>query len=143
MRVNEIMTAAFETIEATSTLNEAAQKMKSLNIGFLPVQENRRIIGVLTDRDIVIRALAEELNPGLTPVRDILTSEVVYCYEDESVAGAARLMEEHRVRRLLVCDYDGNPVGVVSIGDLAVKSGEECLSGEVLEQISEPAAPMR
>lgn len=143
MRTSEIMTIDFETIDATSTLTKAAQKMKSFNIGFLPVQEDKKIIGVITDRDIVVRALAEDLNPSSTPVRDIISPAVVYCYEDESVEGAARLMEEHRVRRLIVCDYDGNPVGVVSIGDLAVKSGEECLSGEVLEQISEPAAPIR
>jgi CBS domain-containing protein len=143
MRINEIMTGDFQTVDATSTLREAAQKMKSFNVGFLPVREGRNIIGVITDRDIVIRALAQGSSPGGTTARDIMTSDVIYCYEDESVEGAARLMEEHRVRRLIACDYDGNPVGVVSIEDLAVKAREECLAGEVLEQVGEASAPIR
>jgi CBS domain-containing protein len=143
MRVSEIMTIDFEVIDATNTLIEAAQKMKSFNIGFLPVQKDRQIIGVITDRDIVVRALAEGLEPGSARVRDIISPEVIYCYEDEGVEGAAKLMEGHQVRRLIVCDYDGNPVGIVSLGDLATKAGREQLAGEVLEQVSEPAAPIR
>lgn len=143
MKVNEIMTIDFQTIDSVSSLTEAAERMKSFNIGFLPVHEGKNIIGVITDRDIVVRALAQGLNAGSTSVRDILTSDVVYCYEDESVQGAARLMEEHRVRRLIACDYDGNPVGVVSLEDLAIKAREDCLAGEVLEQVGEAAAPIR
>lgn len=143
MKVSEIMTSGFETIDSADSLVQAAQKMKSFNIGFLPVQEGSRLIGVITDRDIVVRALAEGLDPAFTKARDICSPEVVYCYEDDSIEGAARLMEEHQIRRLIVCDYDGNPVGIVSLGDIAVKTGQEQLSGAALEQISEPAGRMR
>ncbi len=143
MNVSEIMTTDFEMIDATSSLIEAAEKMRSLNVGFLPVREGTRLAGILTDRDIVIRGLAEGLDPGSTQVKDIISSEVVYCYDDDSVEDAARLMEDNQIRRLIVVNHDQTPVGILSIGDIAVKSGQEQLAGEVLERISEPAAPVR
>jgi CBS domain-containing protein len=143
MNVSEIMTTDFEMIDSTSSLIEAAEKMKSLNVGFLPVKEGTRLAGLLTDRDIVIRGLAEGLDPGSTQVKDILSSEVVYCYDDDSVEDAARLMEDNQIRRLIVVNHDQTPVGIVSIGDIAVKSGQEQLAGEILERVSEPAAPVR
>jgi CBS domain-containing protein len=142
MRISEIMTTDFEMIDSTRPLREAAEKMKSLNVGFLPVKEGTRLIGLITDRDIVIRGLAEGLDPGFAQVKDIISSDIVYCYEDDSVEDAAKLMEEHQVRRLIVVNHDQTPVGIVSLGDLAVKLGEDRLSGEVLERISEPAAPV-
>jgi CBS domain-containing protein len=143
MNVSEIMTTDFEMIDGTSSLIEAAEKMKFLNVGFLPVREGTRLAGLLTDRDIVVRGLAEGLDPGFTQVKDIISSEVVYCYEDDSVADAARLMEDHQIRRLIVVNHDQTPVGILSIGDIAVKSGQEELAGEILERVSEPAAPVR
>ena len=143
MNVSEIMTTNFEMIDAASSLIEASEKMRSLNVGFLPVKEGTRLAGLLTDRDIVIRGLAEGLDPGSTQVKDILSSEVVYCYDDDSVEDAARLMEDNQIRRLIVVNHDQTPVGIVSIGDIAVKSGQEELAGEILERISEPAAPVR
>jgi CBS domain-containing protein len=143
MNVSEIMTTDFEMIDATSSLTEAAEKMKSLNVGFLPVREGTRLAGLLTDRDIVIRGLAEGLDPGSTQVKDIISSEVVYCYDDDSMEDAARLMEDNQIRRLIVVNHDQTPVGILSIGDIAVKSGQEELAGEILERISEPAAPVR
>jgi CBS domain-containing protein len=143
MSVSEIMTTDFEMIDSTCSLTEAAEKMKSLNVGFLPVKEGTRLAGLLTDRDIVIRGLAEGLDPGSTQVKDILSSEVVYCYDDDNVEDAARLMEDNQIRRLIVVNHDQTPVGIVSIGDIAVKSGQEQLAGEILERISEPAAPVR
>ncbi len=143
MNVSEIMTTDFEMIDSTCSLTEAAEKMKSLNVGFLPVREGTRLIGLLTDRDIVIRGLAEGRDPGSTQVKDILSSEVVYCYDDDSVEDAARLMEDNQIRRLIIVNHDQTPVGIVSIGDIAVKSGQEELAGEILERISEPAAPVR
>ncbi len=143
MNVSEIMTTDFEMIDATSSLIEAAEKMKSLNVGFLPVKEGTRLAGLFTDRDIVIRGLAEGLDPRTTQVKDIISSEVVYCYDDDSVEDAARLMEDNQIRRLIVVNHDQTPVGIVSIGDIAVKSGQEQLAGEILERISEPAARVR
>jgi CBS domain-containing protein len=143
MRVSEIMTSDFQMIDSTSSLIDAAGKMKEFNVGFLPVKEGASVIGVVTDRDLVIRALAEGRDLGSTPVKDILSSDVVYCFEDDSVEEAVRLMEGNQVRRLIVCRSDRTPVGVLSLGDVAVKSGQEHLYGEALEQISEPAAPAR
>ena len=143
MKVNEIMTTDFEKIDADSSLCDAAQKMKSFNIGFLPVHEGDKLIGLLTDRDIVIRGLAEGLDPRRTSVKDIVSSDIVYCFEDESVEDAARLMEDNQVRRLIVVGHDQKPIGIVSIGDIAVKSGQEQLAGEILERVSEPATPAR
>jgi len=143
MKISEIMTAGFETIDSTNSLTEAAKKMKSLDVGILPVQEGTRLIGVVTDRDIVVRALAEELDPGETQVKDIVSSNIVYCFEDDSLEDAVKLMEENQVRRLIVCREDGTPVGIVSLGDLAVRSGQEQLFAEALEQISEPAGSAR
>ena len=139
MKISEIMTSDFETIDSTNSLTDAAKKMKSLDVGILPVQEGARLIGVVTDRDIVVRALAEERDPGETQVKDIASSDLVYCFEDDTVEDAVRLMEENQVRRLIVCKEDGTPVGIVSLGDLAVRSGQEHLFAEALEQISEPA----
>jgi CBS domain-containing protein len=143
MNVSEIMTSDFEMVNSTSSLREAARKMKSLNVGFLPVQEGTMLIGLITDRDIVVRGLAEGRDADSTQVKDIISSEVVYCFEDDSVEDAVRLMEENQVRRLIVVDHDRVPVGIVSLGDIAVKTGLEQLSGEALERISEPAAPAR
>jgi CBS domain-containing protein len=143
MKVSEIMTSDFEMIDSTSSLIDTAKKMKEFNVGFLPVKEGTNLIGVVTDRDIVIRALAEGRDFGSTPVKDIISSDIVYCFEDDSVEEAVRLMEENQVRRLIVCRSDRTPVGVLSLGDLAVRSGQEQLYGEALEQISEPAAPSK
>ena len=141
MKISEIMTPRFEMISSTDTLTDAARTMKEFNVGFLPVQEGSSLIGVITDRDIVIRALAEKHDPDSTQVKDIISSDVVYCFEDDTIEDAVKLMEDNKVRRLVVCRSDRTPVGIVSLGDIAVKAGQECLSGEALEQISEPATP--
>jgi CBS domain-containing protein len=117
--------------------------MKALDVGALPVCENDRLVGMLTDRDITVRATAESLPPGLGRVRDVMTPNIIYCYEDQLVTEAVRLMEDNRIRRLPVLNRDKRLVGIVSLGDLAVKTGDEELTGEVLEQVSEPAAPRR
>jgi CBS domain-containing protein len=137
------MTTDFHMIDSTDSLTQAAEKMKSLNVGFLPIKEGTRLIGLITDRDIVVRALAENLDPLSTQVKDIISSEILYCYEDDSIEEAARLMENNQVRRLIVVNHDQVPVGIISLGDIAVRAGQECLSGEILERVSEPAAPVR
>jgi CBS domain-containing protein len=143
MRISEIMTSDFEMIDSTSSLTEAAQKMKSLNVGFLPVQEGTRLIGLVTDRDIVVRAVAEGRDPSSAQVKDVITSELIFCYDDDSIEDAARLMEDNQVRRLIVTDHNKTPVGVVSLGDIAEKSHDERLAGEILERVSAPAMPVR
>jgi len=143
MQVKEVMTRGVECAHPDAPLRDAADKMKGLNVGSLPVCVNDRLVGMLTDRDITVRATAEGLPPGLGRVRDVMTPEVIYCFEDQDVTEAARLMEEKQVRRLVVLNRGQRLVGIVSLGDLAVKTGDEQLSGEALEQVSEPAAPRR
>jgi CBS domain-containing protein len=143
MQVKEIMTCNVETISSGANLTEAAQKMKTLDVGALPVWEDGRLIGMITDRDLTIRGLAEEKNASFTTVKEIMTSNVCCCCEDDDIHEAGRMMEEESIHRLLVVNSENNPVGFVSLSDLAVKSHDEHLTFEVLERISEPACPHR
>jgi CBS domain-containing protein len=143
MRVSEVMTQGVECIGPDATLQEAAAKMKSLDVGPLPVCDNDRLVGMVTDRDIAVRATAEGDAPTDVRVRDVMTSEVIYCFEDEFVEDAARLMAAKQVRRLVVLNRDKRMVGIVSLGDLAVETGDEQLAGNALEGISEPNQPDR
>jgi len=143
MQVHEVMTRGAECTRPDATLHEAAERMKALDVGALPVCDNDRLVGMLTDRDITVRATAERLPPSLGQVRDVMTPDILYCFEDQDVGEAARLMELNQVRRLVVLNRDKRLVGIVSLGDLAVKAGDGGLSGEALEQVSEPAAPKR
>jgi CBS domain-containing protein len=141
MRVKEIMTCNIETIRSDDNLVEASEKMRALEVGALPVWEKDRLIGIITDRDITIRAVAEGKNPSRTRVKEIMTSDVCSCFEDDDIREAARLMEEKSIHRLLVVRSNNKPVGFVSLSDFAVKSHDEHLTYEVLERISEPACP--
>lgn len=143
MNVKEVMTAQFEMIDSTSSLNEAAKTMQSLNVGVLPIREGTKLIGLVTDRDIVVRGLAQQLDPSSTQVKDIISSRLVCCSEEDNVEEAARLMQENKVRRLIVCDQERTPTGIVSLGDIATKTKQEELAGAALESISEPATPQR
>jgi len=131
------MTRGVECIRPDATLQEAAAKMKSLDIGPLPVCDNDRLVGMVTDRDITVRATAEGEAPNDVRVRDVMTPEVIYCFEDALVADAA-LMQQEQVRRLLVLNRDKRLVGIASLGDLAVETGDEQLAGGTLEGVSEP-----
>jgi CBS domain-containing protein len=143
MQVKEIMTCNVETINSEASLVEAAGKMRSLEVGALPVWENGKLIGMITDRDITVRAVAEQKDPSSTSVRQIMTPEVSCCCEDDDIHEAGRMMEEESIHRLLVVNSENDPVGFVSLSDLAVKSHDEHLAYEVLERISEPACPQR
>lgn len=138
MKLNEIMTKEVETVHPENTLQEAARKMRVRDVGFLPVVEGDQFVGVLTDRDIVLRTTAEGMSPNTAIGRELMTSPVIYCYEDQDVEEAARLMEEHQVRRVVVLSREDNRLaGVVSLGDLA-KNGEKGTSADVLQSVSEP-----
>ena len=139
MKVNEIITHDPEVIRPGTALIEAAQKMKSLDIGMLPVCDGDRLVGVITDRDITVRGVAHGCDPKTTRVQEVMTPEVIYCFDDEDVKDVAKKMEEKQVRRLPVLNREKRLVGIVSLGDLAVRTGKEKLAGEVLEAVSEPA----
>jgi CBS domain-containing protein len=142
-RLGEIMTRNVQVARPTSTLFEAASMMRQLDTGFLPVCDGRRLQGVLTDRDIVVRSVADSRDPQLASVSDAMSQELVYAYEDDSVERGAELMRQHQIRRLPIVDRQKNLVGVVSLGDLAVDTGRDRLSGATLEDISKPARPSR
>lgn len=143
MNVNEIMTCNAETIDSQATLVEAAQKMKQLDVGALPVWESGELAGMITDRDITIRGVAQAKDPTKTRVNEVMTPEVFYCFADDDIHEAAELMEEKCIHRLLVLDESNEPAGFVSLADFAVKSRDERLAWEILEKISEPACPQR
>ena len=138
MQLKEIMTADPLILSPETALREAAQNMRDLDSGVMPVGENDRLIGMLTDRDITVRATAEGKDPNSTPVRDVMRPDVVYCFEDDEVEAAARKMEEHQIRRLIVLNHDKRLVGIASLGDLAVHAPSNRLAGEVTEAVSEP-----
>jgi CBS domain-containing protein len=139
MLVKQVMTPGAECVRPGNSLHEAAQKMRNLDVGPLPVcGDNDRLVGMITDRDITVRAVAEACDPRTTTVKDVMTPDVVYCFEDQDVHEAARLMKENQIRRLVVLNRDKRLVGFVSLGDLAVETGDEKLAGRTLEEVSLP-----
>ena len=139
MQLKDIMTADPLILSPETALREAAQKMRELDSGVMPIGENDRLVGMLTDRDITVRATADGKDPNTTPVRDVMSSEVIYCFEDDDLDAAARKMEEHQIRRLIVLNRDKRLVGIASLGDLAVHAPSDRLPGEVTEAVSEPS----
>jgi CBS domain-containing protein len=144
MQVKDVMTSGVECISPNTTLREAAQKMKELDVGPLPIcGEDDRLAGMITDRDITVRAVAAGLDPSTAQVRDVMTPNIIYCYEDQDISDAAHMMEQNQIRRLLVLNREKRLVGILSLGDLAVDTGDEQLAGHTLEAVSEPAVPHR
>ena len=141
MQVSRAMTTNVVSVPADTTLMEAARLMKGLDVGPLPVREDGRLIGVVTDRDITVRATAEGKDPLTTEVREVMTPDVVYCRVDQDVEQVARLMQEAQLRRLLVVDGEMQLVGIVSLGDLVLHSGDDKLAGQTLASVSEPRDP--
>ncbi len=143
MQVKEIMTLNAETIGSDENVIEAARKLKSLEVGALPVWQAGEVVGMITDRDIITRAVAEGKKCCDVKVSEVMTPEVLYCLEDDDIHEAAEMMEEKSIHRLLVLNSEYEPVGFVSLADFAVKSHDERLAWEILEKISEPACPHR
>ena len=136
MKVSEVMTPNPRTVTLSDTIQAVARIMRDEDTGAVPVVEDgSHVVGMITDRDIVIRAVAD--GDMDCTVDDIVTDDVVFATPDMSTAEAAELMSEHQVRRLPVVDEDENIVGIVSLGDLAVKENREARMGETLENISE------
>lgn len=143
MLVREIMTSNTETVDSNASLVEVAEKMNRLSIGALPVWQGDELVGMITDRDITVRGVAQRKDISNTQVSEIMTPEVFYCLENDEIEQAARIMEEKSIHRLLVLNQEYEPTGFISLGDIAVKSRNEHLSWEILEKISEPACPHR
>ena len=143
MRVTDIMTASPEVVNAETSLKDAASRMKALNIGVMPVNSGDQLQGVITDRDIAIRAVAEGKDPEKTTVEEVLSPGVAYCYDDQELGEAAAVMKEKKIRRLVVLNRDKRMVGICSLGDIVAGGEDVQMGGEALHEISKPAEPER
>src|SRR5215217_9126876 len=136
MKVSEVMTRDVQLIEPTQSIREAAKLMAELDAGIIPVREGDRLVGMITDRDIAVRAVAEDKGPD-TLIREVMTEDVKYCYDDDDTDDVARNMADIQVRRLPVLTRDKRLVGIISLGDIAM-SDEAGKAGEAVAGISQP-----
>jgi CBS domain-containing protein len=136
MRVNEVMTRDVRISRPDQTIQDAAWQMLEIDAGALPVGENDRLIGMITDRDIAVRGIARGKGPQ-TPVREVMTSDVKFCFEDEETDHIVRNMGDQQIRRLPVLNRNKRLVGLLSVGDVAIAEGSE-LAGEAVADISRP-----
>jgi FOG: CBS domain len=131
------MTTPVELVDPTISLAEAAQTMRDDDVGALPIGENDRLVGMLTDRDIVIRCVAVGVDPNIATARDAMSSGILYCFDDQPVEEAAEMMSEHQIRRLPVVNRDKRLVGILSLGDVWSR-GTPKIAEEMLEDIAKP-----
>ena len=137
MNVSSCMSTDVRLTSPAETIRDAARTMKELDAGALPVGENDRLVGMITDRDIAVRAVAEGKGPDTT-VRDVMSREVLYCFEDESLADVAQQMRELQIRRMVVLTRDKRLCGIISLGDLARGDDDSQRTGRTLMGVSEP-----
>lgn len=142
--VSDVMTRGIRTVAPNDTVTQAAQAMRELDVGALPVCDGVRLVGMVTDRDLVVRGVAQERVQA--PLSEVMSEGMLYCREDDAVSAALESMRSQQVRRLPVVDKDQRLVGMVSLGDLATKAtlgdqGDETASA--LRGISEPSQPHR
>ncbi len=137
-QLKDLMSRDVKVISPEMSIKDAARKMRDGDFGMMPVGEDDRMIGTISDRDIAVRAVAEGKDAG-TRVREVMTEGIAWVYEDESVEQAARIMSERQVRRLPVVDRDKRLVGIVALGDFAVESSELQPAAQALSEISKPA----
>ena len=139
MKLSEIMTSEVEVISPDMSVKDAALKMKQFDIGFIPVCENDRMVGAITDRDIAVRVVAEGRDINQAKVREVMTKQAFFCFVDQSLEEATKIMQDSQVRRIIVLDRNKKIAGVISLGDLAL-AGQEEEAAETLRETSEPAA---
>lgn len=137
MQVQEIMTRDVYIADPNAHIRDIARRMRDDNVGALPVGENDRLVGMVTDRDIVVRAVAEDKSSSTTAVRDVMSDSVYYCFEQDDVSRAAEVMAEHQVRRLPVLNTDKRLVGIVALADLG-RTGSDA-ARQAVEGVSEPS----
>jgi len=142
MKVNKIMTKDVGGVVPEATLRQAAHKMKSLGVGLLPVCDGERLVGVITDRDIVIRAVTRGFDPKKSLVKDIMTPKVWWCFADQDIGDASHIMKRKKIRRLLVMNHQKELAGIISLADIAVYSDNKAAC-EILKEVSMPAQPRR
>jgi len=137
------MESRLEVVGPNQSLAEAAQKMRDADVGSLPVVEDAKLIGIVTDRDIVVRCVAEGADPKATSVRQAASQDVVHCLADQSLEDASKIMAAAQVRRLPVIDHDRRLVGIVALGDISRERSSSAEAGIALHEISEPKRPSR
>lgn len=135
MLIREIMSKKPEFISPTTSLKKAAEEMQKLDCGFIPVGDHDRLIGVITDRDMAIRGIARGKDPDKTTVKEVMTSKVLYCFEDDDIQKATESMGRQQIRRLIVLDKQKRMTGIVSLGDIARKCKDEKLCGHTFHEI--------
>jgi CBS domain-containing protein len=135
MKARDVMTSSVETVEPQATIDEIARRMRDCDCGCVLVQENDHLVGVVTDRDITVRSVAESLDPLLTTARHVMSEGVLYCFEDEDAEHVCRNMGENAVRRLPVLNHDKRLVGIISLGDLSIAANTKTTAGETMEKI--------
>jgi CBS domain-containing protein len=135
-RIRELMTESPRTVRSDATVVEAARVMSNDDVGLVPVVDGDRLVGTVTDRDIAIRVVAEERDPGSTTVREIASTDLVTIDPEQELGEALRLMAQHQVRRLPVVEEDGRLVGIVAQADVA-RHGDDTQTGQVVERISQ------
>jgi CBS domain-containing protein len=137
MKVKEIMTPWVECVSPDTTVQDAAEKMKTFDIGALVVCDGgERLLGIVTDRDLAIRAAAQGRDPVITPLRIVLSPHVVYCFDDQDITDAVALMQQKQIRRLAVLNRERRLVGIVSLGDLALRLDDKLIAVSTLECVS-------
>ena len=138
MQLKDFINYRVEMVGTTDSLQQAAEKMRNLDVGSMPVCDGKQLVGVVTDRDITIRATADGKDPTKTQVKEIMTHDVVCCFHDTEVEEAARIMQENQIRRIFVINEDQELVGVTSLGELATVTGDLMMAGETVKRVSEP-----
>ena len=132
------MTKSVTTCGPDSVIRDVADLMEDDNVGSIPVLENGRLVGIVTDRDIVCRVIAEGLDTRTVKAREVMSEDLITCTPDDSVLEAIRKMGEHQIRRIPVCDPNGRLRGIISIGDVALEAERDQDLANALEQISQP-----
>ena len=141
MQAKDVMTRQIEGVRSDGSIQQAAAKMEELNVGALPVIAADEVVGMITDRDIVVRSVAQGLDPEKHKVMEAATEGVISCNEEDDVSIVVKLMEDNQIRRVLVKD-NGKVTGIISLGDLAVQIQKD-KAGEALKEVSEPSEPDR
>lgn len=136
MLVKDVMTTDFRLASPQTTLRQAAEMMRDGDYGYLPVGDNDHLVGAVTDRDIVVRGVAQGYEPQ-TPIRDVLSKTIVYCFEDDEIAEAGDLMKREQIRRLAVLNASKRIVGVISLGDIARVGYNTKLTGDIEAQVAQ------
>lgn len=134
--IKDVMTKNVHKVELETTLKETADKMRAMDVGAMPVMKDDKVVGILTDRDITIRGVADGKNPDTTRVENIMTKGVTCAYEDETIDELARTMKNEKIRRAVVLDRKDNITGMVSIGDLARSQADIQKSADILREVS-------